>query len=78
MLACSANSTNPDCRPGVGTRPARIGVFAANFANKTVTITRAVEGQKRTVIVEWRDGDLYGKGFENNLISEVLKNNNLP
>ena len=31
VLACSTNSTNPDCRPGTGTRPSRIGVYAANF-----------------------------------------------
>jgi hypothetical protein len=31
VLACSANSTNPDCRPGTGTRPSRIGIYAANF-----------------------------------------------
>ena len=32
VLACSVNSTNPDCRPGIGTRPSRLGVYAANFA----------------------------------------------
>jgi hypothetical protein len=37
VLACSANSTNPDCRPGVGDRPSRIGVYAANF-NKPANI----------------------------------------
>jgi hypothetical protein len=31
VLACSANSTNVDCRPGIGTRPARIGIYAINF-----------------------------------------------
>ena len=31
VLACSVNSTNPDCRPGTGTRPSRIGIFAINF-----------------------------------------------
>ena len=31
VLACSVNSTNPDCRPGTGTRPSRIGIYAINF-----------------------------------------------
>lgn len=31
ILACSVNSTNPDCDPGTGTRPSRIGVYAKNF-----------------------------------------------
>jgi len=31
VLACSTNSSNPDCRPGTGTRPSRIGIYAANF-----------------------------------------------
>jgi hypothetical protein len=37
VLACSVNSTNPDCDPGTGTRPSRIGVYAKNF-NKPATI----------------------------------------
>jgi hypothetical protein len=37
VLACSTNSTNPDCRPGIGERPSRIGVYAANF-NKPANI----------------------------------------
>lgn len=37
VLACSTNSTNPDCRPGIGDRPSRIGVYAANF-NKPASI----------------------------------------
>lgn len=37
MLACSTNSTNGDCKPGTGTRPSRIGVYAANF-NKPASI----------------------------------------
>lgn len=31
VVACSTNSTNPDCRPGTGDRPSRVGVYAANF-----------------------------------------------
>lgn len=31
VLACSVNSTNPDCRPGTGTRPSRVGIYAINF-----------------------------------------------
>lgn len=31
VLACSVNSTNADCRPGTGTRPSRIGIYAINF-----------------------------------------------
>lgn len=31
VLACSANSTNLDCRRGVGDRPSRVGVYAVNF-----------------------------------------------
>jgi hypothetical protein len=37
VLACSTNSTNPDCRPGIGDRKSRIGVYAANF-NKPANI----------------------------------------
>ncbi len=37
VLACSTNSTLPDCRPGVGTRPSRIGIYAINF-NKAANI----------------------------------------
>ena len=31
VLACSVNSTNPDCRPGTGTRTSRVGIYAINF-----------------------------------------------
>ncbi len=37
VLACSANSTNPDCRPGTGTRTSRIGIYAKNF-NKPANV----------------------------------------
>jgi hypothetical protein len=37
VLACSTNSTNPDCRPGTGTRPSRIGIYAINF-NKPASV----------------------------------------
>lgn len=32
-------------------------------AGETITVTNAVEGQTRTKVIEWRDGDLLGKGF---------------
>ena len=37
VLACSVNSTNPDCDPGTGARPSRIGIYARNF-NKPATV----------------------------------------
>ena len=41
VLACSANSTNPDCRPGVGDRTSRIGVYAINFNKPTSIVSTA-------------------------------------
>jgi hypothetical protein len=41
VLACSTNSTNPDCRPGTGTRSSRIGVYAANFVKPANVISTA-------------------------------------
>lgn len=41
VLACSTNSTNPDCRPGTGSRPSRIGIYAANFNNPAGVIASA-------------------------------------
>ena len=31
VVACSANSTLAACRPGIGDRPSRVGIYAANF-----------------------------------------------
>lgn len=31
VVACSTNSVLAACRPGIGTRPARIGIYAINF-----------------------------------------------
>ena len=39
VVACSANSTSPDCTPGVGARPARIGIYALNFSRPAGYIT---------------------------------------
>jgi hypothetical protein len=39
VLACSANSTNPDCAAGTGTRPSRIGVYALNLSRPATDIT---------------------------------------
>jgi hypothetical protein len=39
VVACSANSTNRDCQPGVGNRPARIGIYAINLAKPAAEIT---------------------------------------
>lgn len=41
VLACSANSSNPDCRPGTGTRPSRIGIYARNFNKPANVISTA-------------------------------------
>jgi len=41
ILACSANSTNPDCLAGVGARQSRIGVYALNFARPPGDIATA-------------------------------------
>ena len=41
VLACSTVSTNPDCRPGTGTKPSRIGVYAANFVKPANIISTA-------------------------------------
>jgi hypothetical protein len=41
VLACSTNSTNPDCRPGTGIRSSRIGVYAANFVKPANIIATA-------------------------------------
>jgi hypothetical protein len=37
VVACSANSTQPACRPGIGNRPSRVGIYAVNF-NKAANI----------------------------------------
>ena len=39
VLACSVNSTNPDCLPGTGTRPSRIGLYALNFSRPAGEMT---------------------------------------
>ncbi|HTJ75044.1 MAG TPA: Tad domain-containing protein [Acidimicrobiales bacterium] len=52
VLACSTNSTNTDCRPGTGTRPSRVGVYAANFnkpANIVSTAYPSTYGDTRIV-----------------------------
>ena len=52
VLACSVNSTNPDCRPGTGTRPSRIGEYAANFIKPpTVIATSYPSTYGDTVVV---------------------------
>src|SRR5205085_525111 len=41
ILACSANSTNPDCQAGAGARASRIGVYALNFLRPSGEIATA-------------------------------------
>jgi hypothetical protein len=52
VLACSANSTNPDCRPGTGSRPSRVGIYAINFNKPEAIISSgfpATYGDTRAV-----------------------------
>ena len=39
VVACSANSTNPSCQAGTGTRPSRIGIYALNFTRPPGHVT---------------------------------------
>jgi hypothetical protein len=41
VVACSANSTLTACRPGIGDRPSRVGVYAANFNRPATDISTA-------------------------------------
>ncbi len=41
VLACSTNSSNADCRPGTGTRPSRIGIYAINFNQPASVVSTA-------------------------------------